>query len=85
MAQDTVNIKVGQRWIDVDIRNTDRGKTGKAKPKYREVEIVALPTLSSPGVMKVVKAPKAPHTIGKLREFTRAKLIENYALTGIGA
>lgn len=82
---DTVNIKVGQRWIDVDIRNTDRGKTGKAKPKYREVEIVALPTLSQPGVMKVIKAPKAPHTIGKLREFTRAKLIENYTLTGIGA
>lgn len=79
----TVNIEVGQRWIDVDVRNTDRGKTGKAKPKYREVEIVALPTLSRKGVFKIIKAPKAPHTIGKLREFTRAKLVENYARVGI--
>ena len=76
---DTINIAVGQRWIDVDVRNTDRGKTGRAKPKYREVEIVSLPTLSSKGVFKIIKAPKAPHTIGKLREFTRGKLIENYA------
>lgn len=75
-------IKVGQRWIDVDVRNTDRGKTGRAKPKFREVEIIKLPTLSSPGVMKVVKAPKTPHAVGKLREFTKAKLIENYALVG---
>ncbi len=76
----SVNIQVGQRWIDVDVRNTDRGKTGRAKPKFREVEIVSLPTLSSKGVFRVVKAPKAPHTIGKLREFTRDKLIQNYAL-----
>lgn len=79
----SVNIEVGQHWIDVDVRNTDRGKTGRAKPKYREVEIVALPTLSSKGVFKIVKAPKAPHTIGKLREFTRGKLIENYARVGL--
>lgn len=84
----TVDIKVGQRWVDVDIRNTERfGKNGRklAKPRHREVEIVALPTLSSPGVFRVLKAPKAPHTIGKLREFTRSKLIENYARVGIGA
>ncbi|AUX83389.1 hypothetical protein FDJ34_gp51 [Microbacterium phage Eleri] len=82
--EDSMNptIRVGQKWIDVDVRNTDRGKTGKAKPKYREVEIIALPTLSSPGVMKVLRAPKAPHTIGKLKSFTKGKLIENYALVG---
>ena len=74
-------IRIGQHWIDVDVRNTDRGKTGRAKPKYREVEIVALPTLSSPGVMKVLKAPRAGHTVGALKRFTRSKLIENYALS----
>lgn len=73
------NVKVGDRFYDIDVRNTDRGKTGKAKPKHREVEIVALPTLSSQGVMRVVKAPRAPHTIGKLRRFTYAKLVDNYA------
>lgn len=78
MTQPT--IKIGQRWIDVDTRNTYRGKTGRAKPQFREVEIVSLPTLSAPGVLKVVKAPKQPHSVGKLREFTRSKLIENYAL-----
>lgn len=82
MNSNIPTVKIGQRWIDIDVRNTDRGKTGKAKPKYREVEIVGLPTLSSPGVMKVIKAPKAPHTIGKLREFTTRKLVENYALVG---
>lgn len=77
------HVKVGQRWVDIDTRNTDLGKTGKAKPKHREVEIVALPTLSSPGVMRVVKAPKAPHTIGKLRRFTFDKLLLNYVPEGI--
>lgn len=72
------HVKVGERWFDIDVRNIDRGKTGKAKPKHREVEIVALPTASSAGVMRVVKAPLAPHTIGKLRRFSYAKLIENY-------
>jgi hypothetical protein len=76
------SIKVGQRWIDVDVRNTDRGKTGRAKPKYREIEIVSLPTLSSPGTYIVKKAPKTPHSVGKLSEFTTAKLIENYSLVG---
>ena len=80
---DPQHIKVGQRWIDNDVRNTDRGKTGRAKPRHREVEIVSLPSLSRPGVMRVVKAPRAPHTIGKLREFTRAKLVEHYSLTGV--
>ena len=75
-------IRIGQRWIDVDVRNTDRGKTGRAKPKYREVEIITMPTLSSPGTLKVIKAPKQPHSVGKLREFTKSKLIENYALVG---
>lgn len=77
------HVKVGQHWIDIDLRNTDRGKTGKAKPKHREVEIVALPTLSSQGVMRVVKAPKAPHTVGKLRRFTFYKLLINYFPAGI--
>lgn len=77
-----VNIRIGQRWIDVDVRNTYRGKTGRAKPQYREVEIITLPTLSAPGTMKVIKAPKQPHSVGKLREFTKSKLIENYALVG---
>ncbi|QIG58148.1 hypothetical protein SEA_ZEPP_60 [Microbacterium phage Zepp] len=77
------HVKVGQRFYDIDVRNTDRGKTGKAKPKHREVEIVALPTQSSQGVMRVIKAPKAPHTIGKLRRFTYTKLIENYAPVGL--
>lgn len=72
------HVKIGQHFYDADVRNTDRGKTGKAKPKFREVEIIALPTLSSPGVMKVVKAPKAPHTIGKLRRFSYDKLFDNY-------
>lgn len=76
------HVKVGQVWTDLDARNTDRGKTGRAKPKYREVVIVALPSLSSAGVMKVLKAPKAPHTIGKLRRFTYAKLAFNYARLG---
>ena len=75
-------IRIGQRWIDVDVRNTDRGKTGRAKPKYREVEIITLPTLSSPGTLKVIKATKQPLSVGKLREFTKSKLIENYELVG---
>ncbi|QCW22329.1 hypothetical protein SEA_LUNA18_61 [Microbacterium phage Luna18] len=76
---DPTHIAVGQKWIDIDLRNADTGKSGRAKPKHRTVEIVALPTLSSPGVFRILKAPKAPHTVGKLREFTRGKLIDNYA------
>ena len=72
-------IQLGQKWVDTDLRNADTGKSGRAKPKYREVEIVALPTLSSPGVMRVTKAPRAKHTVGALRRFTRAKLIAHYA------
>jgi len=79
---DTTYIKVGQRWIDKDLRNADTGKTGRARPKYREVEIVSLPTLSVPGVFRVVKAPKAPHTVGKLREFTTDKLFRHYLPVG---
>ena len=75
----TPTIKIGQLWIDVDVRNTDRGKTGKAKPKHRIVQIVSLPTLSSPGTLKVLKAPKQPHTVGRIKEFTTSKLINNYA------
>lgn len=73
------HVKVGQQWIDADIRNTDRGKTGKAKPKFRTVEIIALPSLSSPGVMKVVKCPKRPDTVGQLRRFSYEKLMSNYS------
>lgn len=83
---DPTNIQVGQRWFDVDTRNSITvGKNGRTlkKPLRREVEIVALPTLSSPGVFRVVSAPKAPHTVGKLREFTRGKLIDNYVRKGL--
>jgi hypothetical protein len=76
----TITIKPGQIWIDVDQRNTDRGKTGKARPKFREIEILSVPTPSMPGAFRVVKAPRAVHTIGKVRKFTRAKLVANYAL-----
>ena len=75
-------IKVGQQWVDTDERNTYRGKTGKAKPQHRIVEIIKLPTLSQPGVLKVLKAPKQPHSVGKLREFTRTKLVNHYARIG---
>lgn len=73
-------VAVGDLFYDIDNRNTDRGKTGRAAPKHRVVEIVALPTLSSQGVMRVVKAPQAPHTIGKLRRFSYDKLLSNYEL-----
>lgn len=73
------HVKVGQIWQDIDRRNVDLGKTGRAKPKYREVEILSLPTLGMPGSFKVLRAPKAPHTIGKVRKFTYAKLLANYA------
>ena len=72
------HVKPGQLWRDIDERNTDRGKTGKARPKHRTVEIVALPTLNSPGVMRVVTAPKNPDSVGKLRRFSFAKLLSNY-------
>lgn len=75
----THHVQVGQVWIDIDMRNPDRGKTGKAKPKYRTVEIVSLPTPTSPGTMRALTAPKARHTIGKLREFSYGKLLSNYA------
>lgn len=74
------HVKVGQRWIDIDHRNADRGKTGRAKPKFREVEIISLPSLSSPGAFRIVKAPKAPHTIGKVRSFSFDKLLTHYTL-----
>jgi hypothetical protein len=73
------HVKPGQLWIDNDPRNTDKGKTGRAKAKYRTVKIIALPSLSSPGVMEVVKCPLRPDTIGKLKRFTYAKLIDNYS------
>lgn len=84
-VQYTEDIRVGQRWIDIDSRNMLLvGKNGRPlkKPKHREVEIVTMPTPSMPGTMRVVTAPKAPHTVGKLRKFTRGKLLANYALKG---
>jgi len=75
---DPQHIKVGQRWHDVDLRNADRGKTGKARPKHREVEILSVPTLSMPGSFRVVKAPQNTASVGKVRKFTRAKLLANY-------
>lgn len=76
---DPTSIKVGQKWIDNDLRNADTGKSGRAKPKHRTVEIIKEPSLSQPGVFRILKAPKAPHTVGKLREFTRGKLLDNYS------
>lgn len=76
------NVKVGQIYIDTDLRNADTGKTGKAKPKPRVVKIIALPTLGSPGVMEVMKAPKQPKTVGALRRFTFGKLAAFYSLVG---
>ena len=77
------HVKVGQTWVDTDIRTADRGKTGKAKPEYRTVEILTLPTLSRPGTMKVTKAPKHPHTIGKVKRFTFTKLLSGYEPAGL--
>lgn len=75
---DSNQIRIGDVWVDRDERNTDRGKTGRARPKHRAVEIVALPTLSSPGVTKVIQAPRNGASVGKLKRFTRAKLVEHY-------
>ena len=80
---DPQHIKVGQRWIDNDVRNTDRGKTGRARPKHREILILSLPTLSAPGTYRVVKAPRQPGTVGKVKEFTRAKLVAFYSRVGV--
>lgn len=73
-------VKPGQVWTDLDSRNTDRGKTGRAKPKHRTVQIISLPTLSRPGVMKVLTAPKNPKSVGKLREFSLDKLVAFYGI-----
>lgn len=76
-------VQVGDLFYDIDNRNTvSTGVKGQKlkKLKHRVVEIVALPSLSSQGVMRVVQAPKAPHTIGKLRRFSYAKLLSNYEL-----
>lgn len=85
MNSNIPTIKIGQKWIDADDRNTEtHGKNGRRlkQARFRTVEIVALPTLSSPGVMKVLTAPKAPHTVGKLREFTTHKLLNHYLPVG---
>jgi predicted neuraminidase len=75
----TVNIAVGQVWIDLDERNAEfNRKTNKYKP--REVEIVSLPTLSRKGVMRVIAAPNNKGSVGQLREFTRGKLLNHYGL-----
>ena len=70
-------IKVGQIWVDLDERNS---KKVKGRKRARRVEIVALPTLSSPGVMRVIEAPRNDKSVGQLREFTRAKLLGYYGL-----
>lgn len=77
---DRIDIKVGQVWIDTDSRNTDRGKSGRARPKHRKVMISSLPTLSRPGTMRVISAPKNPASVGRLREFSVAKLVTFYEL-----
>lgn len=75
----TIEIKVGQKWIDLDERNAViNRRTNKYKP--REVEIVSLPTLSRKGVMRVVAAPNNERSVGQLREFTREKLLNYYGL-----
>ncbi|QGH80712.1 hypothetical protein SEA_ZANELLA_55 [Microbacterium phage Zanella] len=72
-------IKVGQVWEDLDARNAKRNKKGEPT-KFRRVEIVALPTLSRKGVMRVISAPLNRESEGKLREFTRGKLLNHYGL-----
>ncbi|QLF82739.1 hypothetical protein SEA_CICADA_58 [Microbacterium phage Cicada] len=72
-------IKVGQVWEDLDARNAKRKKDGTVT-KARRVEIVALPTLSRKGVMKVISAPLNRGSEGQLREFTRGKLLSYYGL-----
>lgn len=79
MATREITIQVGQFWQDLDPRNS--GKVNKkGRWKNRVVEIVRLPTLSTPGVMKVAQAPNNPKSVGQLREFTRGKLLAHYAL-----
>ncbi|WKW85446.1 hypothetical protein SEA_MILANI_55 [Microbacterium phage Milani] len=75
----TETIKIGQVWEDLDPRNAKLTKKGKVA-KARRVEIVALPTLSSKGVMKVISAPNNRTSEGQLREFTRGKLLAYYGL-----
>ncbi|WNN96089.1 hypothetical protein SEA_SCHIMMELS22_58 [Microbacterium phage Schimmels22] len=77
------HVKVGQRWQDLDSRNSETHGSGNRrlkKPRHREVEIISLPSLSSPGAFRIVKAPKAPHTIGKVRSFSFDKLLTHYTL-----
>ncbi|QCQ57500.1 hypothetical protein SEA_SUCHA_55 [Microbacterium phage Sucha] len=75
----TETIKIGQVWEDLDPRNAKLKKNGEVA-KARRVEIVALPTLSSKGVMKVISAPRNRTSEGQLREFTRGKLLAYYGL-----
>lgn len=75
----TIEIKVGQTWIDLDERNAKINRRG-GKYKAREVEIVSLPTLSRKGVMRVTAAPLNERSVGQLREFTREKLLNYYGL-----
>lgn len=74
-------IQVGQHWVDLDERNAKTTKKGKTRQiEFREVEVVSLPTLSTQGVMKVIKAPNNPKSVGQLRQFTRGKLLAYYGL-----
>lgn len=75
-----VTIKVGQIWEDLDLRNAKLNKAKTKLIKARRVEIVSLPTLSRKGVMRVVAAPQNRESEGKLREFTRGKLLSYYGL-----
>ncbi len=75
--------KVGQRFENVDPRNAELYRSGRKKgqPKrFRRVELVTLPTLSRPGVMRVLFDPKQPVKTGedRLREYTLAKLEQHY-------
>lgn len=65
--------KVGDRFSDIDPRTRTYTKAGRVKTK-RVVEIIALPTLSTLGVMRVIKGPK----VGQLRRFTLRKLERHY-------
>lgn len=83
MFAPTTTPKVGDRFENVDPRNAEPYRSGpkRGKPKHRRrVEIIALPTLSSRGVMQVIFDPKRPVKKGevRLRRFTLAKLEQHY-------
>lgn len=75
-------VTVGSVWESNDERNTDRGKTGRAKPKPLQVVIVTLPTTSTAGIMQTVSSGASASEVGSTREFTYESLMRNYIKVG---